>query len=79
MCVAGLHPIAFALAVAVFGAIMHRHRRAARARAVASGDFVAALFLLGFVAWSAWYVGGWLMRNKPQRYEPEHVPPQLLP
>ena len=78
VCVAGLQPIAFALAVAIFGAIMLAIA-ALLVRALFSGEFIAALFLLGFVAWSSWYVGGWLMRNKPQRYEPEHVPPQLLP
>jgi hypothetical protein len=48
-------------------------------RALMTGEFVAALFLLGFVAWSAWYVGGWMMRNKPQQYAPQNLPEQLLP
>ena len=78
VCVAGLNPIAFAMAVAVFGAIAIAIATLL-VRALVAGDFVAVLFLLGFIAWSAWYIGSWLMRNKPQRYEPEHVPPQLLP
>ncbi len=54
-------------------------RRTVRARADDRQSLVAALFLLGFAAWSTWYVGGWLKRNKPHRYEPESVPEQLLP
>jgi hypothetical protein len=77
-CVAGLNPIAFALAVAIFGAIMLAIA-ALVVRALFSAEFVAALFLLGFAAWSTWYVGGWLTRNKPQRYAPQQIPPQLLP
>ena len=76
--VAGLNPIAFAMAVAVFGAIAIAIATLL-VRALVAGDVVAVLFLLGFVAWSGWYIGSWLMRNKPQRYAPEHVPEQLLP
>jgi hypothetical protein len=76
--VAGLHSIAFAIAAAVLAVIMIAIA-ALLARAVASGEFIAVLFLIGFVAWSAWSVGGWMTRNKPQQYEPQSLPEQLLP
>jgi len=77
-CVAGLQPIAFAMAIVVYGAIMFAIA-ALFVRALMTGEFIAALFLVGFVAWSAWYVGGWMMRNKPQQYAPQSLPKQLLP
>jgi hypothetical protein len=77
-CVAGLQPIAFAMAIIVYGALTLAIA-ALLVRALWSGELVASLFLLGFAAWSGWYIGGWLMRNKPRRYEVEHVPEQLLP
>src|SRR5262245_1216832 len=77
-CVAGLQPIAYAMAIVSFGAIMLAIA-ALLVRALVMGEFVAALFLLGFAVWSGWYIGGWMTRNTPQRYEPEHVPDQLLP
>jgi hypothetical protein len=76
--VAGLHPIAFWMAVAVFSALGFA-MASLLVRALSAGDFAAALFFLGFAAWSGWYVGGWLTRNKPQRYEAQRIPPQLLP
>jgi hypothetical protein len=75
---AGLHPIVFAMAVAVFAGIAFAIATLV-VRALLAGEVVAVLFFLAFAAWTGWYAGGWLMRNKPQRYEPAHVPPQLLP
>jgi hypothetical protein len=77
-CVAGLHPIAFWMAVAVFTALAIA-MASLLVRALSAGDFAAALFFLAFAAWSGWYVGSWLMRNKPQRYEAQQIPAQLLP
>jgi hypothetical protein len=78
VCLAGLHPVAFAMAAAIFAAVMIA-LAGLLVRALVTGDFVAALFLVGFGLWSGWSTGGWLMRNKPQRYPPDSVPPQLLP
>jgi hypothetical protein len=77
-CVAGLHPVAFWMAVAVFAALMIAIASLVL-RALVAGELVAVLFFLGFAAWSGWYAGGWLLRNKPHRYEPEQVPAQLMP
>jgi hypothetical protein len=77
-CVAGLQPIVFGLAVAVCGAIVIAIA-ALFIRALLTADFPAALFMLGFAAWSGWYIGGFLMRNKPGRYEPLNLPARLMP
>jgi hypothetical protein len=78
VCVAGLQPIAFALGVAAFAAIVIAIA-ALFVRALLIGEHVGALFMVGFAAWSTWYAGGFLMRNKPGRYEPLSLPRQLMP
>ena len=85
VCLAGLPEVVFALACATFAAVMLAILGLA-VRALSGGSLdslqqqlVAVLFLFGFAAWSTWYVGGWLKRNKPQRYDPAQVPERLLP
>lgn len=78
VCVAGMQPIAFYLAVAVFGAIAIAIA-GLFIRALLAADFPAALFMLGFAIWAGWYIGGFLMRNKPGRYEPLILPARLMP
>lgn len=78
VCLAGLWPFAFAIAAAIFAAVMIA-LAGLLVRALVTGEFIAALFMVGFAVWSGWYTGGWLMRNKPQRYEADNVPRQLLP
>src|SRR5262245_13659476 len=77
-CVAGLQPVAFWLGVAAFGAILLAIA-SLFVRALLTGEHVGALFMVGFAAWSGWYAGGFLMRNKPGRYQPASLPPQLMP
>jgi hypothetical protein len=48
-------------------------------RALVTGEFVAALFLLGFAALFGWQVGGFIRRNRPQTYTFETIPTTLLP
>jgi hypothetical protein len=85
VCLAGLPKVVFALACATFAALMLALLGLV-VRALAGGtlaslqqQLVVVLFLFGFAAWSAWYAGGWLKRNTPQRYDPANVPRQLLP
>lgn len=78
VCLAGLHRIAFVFALLAFASIALAIA-ALFVRALVTGDFPAALFLVGFAAWAGWYAGGFLMRNKPRSYRPESVPAQLLP
>jgi len=37
------------------------------------------LFLVGFAALFGWQIGGFMMRNRPQRYTFDQLPKQLLP
>jgi hypothetical protein len=48
-------------------------------RAVTTGAFAGALFLVGFAALFAWQVGGFVRRNRPQMYTFDHLPAALLP
>lgn len=49
------------------------------ARAIATGEFGGALFLLGFAALFGWQIGGFIRRNRPQNYTFDHLPQPLLP
>jgi hypothetical protein len=48
-------------------------------RAVATGEFTGALFLIGFTALFSWQVGGFVRRNRPRNYTFDHLPEALLP
>lgn len=78
VCVAGQQPFAFWLGVAAFAAILLAIA-ALCVRALLTGEYTGALFMVGFAAWSNWYVGGILLRNKPGRYEAGSLPKQLMP
>jgi hypothetical protein len=49
------------------------------ARAIATGEWGGALFLLGFAALFGWQIGGFIRRNRPRRYGFDAVPGELLP
>jgi hypothetical protein len=49
------------------------------ARAIGTGEFGGALFLVGFAALFAWQVGGFIRRNRPQTYTFDQLPQALLP
>lgn len=48
-------------------------------RALVIGEWWGALFLIGFAALFAWYVGGFITRNQPRRYAFTDLPAALLP
>lgn len=48
-------------------------------RALATGEFTAALFLVGFAALFGWQIGGWVRRNRPRAYTFDDLPKELLP
>lgn len=48
-------------------------------RALAVGEFMAALFLVGFAALFGWQIGGFIRRNRPQVYTFDDLPKKLLP
>ncbi|QWG14976.1 hypothetical protein KMZ29_10130 [Bradyrhizobium sediminis] len=49
------------------------------ARAIATGEYGGALFLVGFAALFGWQIGGFIQRNRPQSYTFDHLPQALLP
>ncbi|QWG25918.1 hypothetical protein KMZ93_09875 [Bradyrhizobium sediminis] len=49
------------------------------ARAIATGEYGGALFLVGFAALFGWQIGGFILRNRPQSYTFDHLPQALLP
>ena len=49
------------------------------ARAVATGAFGGALFLIGFAALFGWQIGGFVRRNRPRTYTFDDLPRELLP
>ena len=48
-------------------------------RAIATGEFAGALFIVGFTALFGWQVGGFVRRNRPLVYDFDHLPEALLP
>jgi hypothetical protein len=48
-------------------------------RALFTGEFSGALFLVGFAALFAWQIGGFVRRNKPRTYSFDDLPAALLP
>jgi hypothetical protein len=48
-------------------------------RAIATGEWAGALFLIGFATLFAWQVGGFVIRNRPQTYTFDDLPKPLLP
>jgi hypothetical protein len=48
-------------------------------RAIATGEFAGALFLVGFTALFGWQIGGFVRRNRPRAYSFDHLPEALLP
>ena len=48
-------------------------------RAIATGEFAGAMFLVGFAALFAWQVGGFVGRNRPLAYTFDRLPSALLP
>jgi len=48
-------------------------------RAMATGEFAGALFLIGFTALFGWQIGGFIRRNRSRAYSFDHLPEALLP
>jgi hypothetical protein len=48
-------------------------------RAISTGEFPGALFLVGFAALFGWQIGGFVRRNRPRAYTFDALPPELLP
>jgi hypothetical protein len=48
-------------------------------RALLTGEWWGALFLVGFAALFTWQIGGFVKRNRPRNYSFDHLPEALLP
>ena len=48
-------------------------------RALLTGEFAGALFLLGFAGLFAWQIGGFMKRNRPRTYTLDALPMDVLP
>jgi hypothetical protein len=48
-------------------------------RALFTGEFAGALFLVGFTALFAWQIGGFMRRNRPRGYTLDALPEDVLP
>ena len=48
-------------------------------RALATGEYAGALFLVGFALLFNWQIGGFIRRNRPITYTFDHLPEALLP
>ena len=58
------------LAIAMIGLLV---------RALATFEFTAALFLVGFAVLFIWQIGGFVKRNRPRNYSFDTLPDALLP
>jgi hypothetical protein len=74
----GLTPRIYAAAVAML-ALVAIAMTGLFVRAMATGEFAGALFLVGFAALFGWQIGGFVRRNRPRAYTFDHVPEVLLP
>jgi hypothetical protein len=76
--VGGLRPTLYHAAVAVL-AIIAVSISGLFIRALATGEWAGALFLIGFAALFWWQIGGFVRRNRPRRYTFDELPEELLP
>jgi hypothetical protein len=76
--VGGLRPNVYAAAVLLL-ALVALAMVGLLARAVATGKFAGALFLVGFAALFGWQIGGFIRRNRPRTYRLDDLPNDLLP
>jgi hypothetical protein len=76
--VGGLRPALYHAAVAML-AIVAVAIGGLLIRALSTGEWAGALFLIGFAALFWWQIGGFVTRNRPQRYAFDALPAGLLP
>ncbi|QHO78145.1 hypothetical protein ACH79_41760 [Bradyrhizobium sp. CCBAU 051011] len=74
----GIGTVTYAVAVAML-ALLAIAMVGLLVRALATSEFIGALFLVGMAIWFAWTVGGFIKRNRPRRYSFDALPETLLP
>jgi hypothetical protein len=76
--IAGIGPKLYVVGI-VFLALVAIAISGLLVRAIGTGEFAGALFLVGFAALFAWQIGGFIRRNRPLTYSFDRVPQALLP
>lgn len=76
--VAGLRPWLYQMAMAIL-ALVGVTIAGMFARALWTGLWAGALFVVAFAALFVWQIGGFMRRNRPRRYSPDQVPDDLVP
>ena len=74
----GLTPNLYAAAVVLL-ALLAIAMAGLMVRALMTGEWSGALFLVGFAVLFAWQIGGFVTRNRPIAYAFDHLPEKLLP
>jgi hypothetical protein len=75
---AGLRPVLYHAGVAML-AMVAVAMTGLLIRALGTGEWSGALFLVGFAALFGWQIGGFVRRNRPRRYTFDELPEALLP
>jgi hypothetical protein len=76
--IGGLGPRSYAAAI-VFLTLVAVVISGLLVRALATGEWAGAMFLVGFAALFGWQIGGFVGRNRPRTYPFDHLPEALLP
>jgi hypothetical protein len=76
--IGGLGPRSYAAAI-VFLTLVAVAISGLLVRALATGEWAGAMFLVGFAALFGWQIGGFVGRNRPRTYPFDHLPEALLP
>ena len=76
--IGGLSPALYGAAI-VFLALLGVAMAGLLVRAIATGEFSGALFLIGFTVLFGWQIGGFIRRNRPIVYSFDRLPAALLP
>jgi hypothetical protein len=76
--IAGIGPKTYAAALAML-TFLAISMTGLFVRAVWTGEWYGALFLVGFAVLFTWQIGGFVRRNRPRSYDFGHLPEALLP
>jgi hypothetical protein len=76
--IGGIGPKAYAAALVLLS-LLSVAMAGLLARALFTGEFTGALFLVGFALLFAWQIGGFVKRNRPRGYAFGDLPDGLLP
>ena len=76
--IAGIGPKTYAAGIALL-ALVGISIAGLLVRALGTGEWAGALFLVGFAVLFGWQIGGFIRRNRPRNYTFDTLPPELLP